>query len=134
VRAQHVSDLDALYDKTPQATGDVLTPKTVKMAVTPFILPAEGEPPPLEVPLAAMIQPNPLMVDEINFEIDCVALNLQLGPPGSAPESLKTSEIEIGFGGPGAPGCPMKLSIRYKSGQPPQVNARIGDALIRGVQ
>jgi hypothetical protein len=132
VRTQHLADMEGLYTTTPNPSGDVLKPKTMKLAVTPFVLPAEGEPPPLEVPLAAMIQSNPLTVDEINFEIECVALHLQKDSLAGA-EDLRASEIEIGFGGPGSPGCPLKLSIRYKAGEPPQVRGKIGDSLIRGV-
>jgi hypothetical protein len=131
VRSQHLADLEELYDKSTDASGDLFTPKKVRLAVTPFVLPAEGDPPPLEVPVPALMQSNPLAVDEINVEIECVALRLQKDQP---PGSLKTSEIEIGFGGPGSPGCPLRLSVRYKSGEPPQAKAKIGDALIRGLQ
>jgi hypothetical protein len=131
VRAQHLSDMEELYDKSSDSSGDVFKPKTIRLGVTPFVLPAEGEPPPLEVPIAAMMQSNPLMVDEINFEMDCVVLGARKESPA---DELNPSEIEIGFGGPRSPGCPLRLSIRYKSGEPPHAKARIGDALIRGVQ
>jgi hypothetical protein len=131
VRTQHLADVDQLYDKSSDSVGDVFTPKTMRLAVTPFVLPAEGDPAPLEVPIAAMMQSNPLTVDEINFELDCTALRLRLG---STSDTLKASDIEIGFGGPGSVGTPLKVSIRFKSGEAPQAKARIGDALIRGVQ
>lgn len=131
VRAQHLADMEELYEKSSDALGDVLKPKTMRMAVTPFVVPAEGEPPPLEVPIAAVMQSNPLAVDEIKFDIECRALSLRK-PIGADP--IAPSEIEIGFGAPGSAGCLLRLSVRYKSGEPPQAQARIGDALVRGVE
>jgi hypothetical protein len=135
IRSQHLSDMEGLYDRSTDPADSTLNPKTVKLGVTPFVLPSDGPAPPLEVPIAALMQSNPLTIDEMTFDFECKAIDLRKeSSSASADAPSQAAEIQINFDRPGAEGCPLRVSVRFKAGQPPQVQARICDALIRGVQ
>lgn len=134
VRAQHINDIQTLYEPSPEQNSDVWLPKTVKLGITPFVLPAEGPVPPLEVPLAAMIQPDPLIIDEMTFDFECNILQVQAVEAASPEEPPPPSRIAVSLLRDTDKGFPLRISVRFKAGQAPQVAARLNEALLRGVQ
>jgi hypothetical protein len=128
VRDQHIDSLNDLYDVLPAADGGsgepTYVPKVVRMRIPPNVLPAEGGAPPVDVPLATLVQHDALVLGEMTFDFECRVTQYEPGENGGQ------GRVAIRLERDGA-GSPARISLKYRINDPPEAVARINDALLR---
>jgi Protein of unknown function (DUF2589) len=141
VRDQHIESLDDLYVRAPlpphdgAATAEAgeaeppLVPKTVPLLIPGAVAPAaNAQPSPVDVPLAALVQQNPLIVDELTFDLECV-----IDSYGRSADPATPGRIALRLDRNGR-GSPARLTIKYRTTDPPEGVSRVVDAQLRGLQ
>ncbi len=132
VRDQHIEATADLYVRQAGDAAanepDVLTPRTVLMQIPAFNpVRTNDKEAPVEVPLAALAQQNPVVIDEASFELDCTVDRVFDTAEGGAPAIGITLEKTT-------KGAPLHLRVRMRMVDPPEGVSRVNDALMRGLQ
>ena len=122
LRDQHIADIESHWEKVPAQGAETRRAKLLRLEIEPDgtqKIPAAA----LDVPTAALTQNNSLVLDTMSMEIDCTLTQFQA--------VADTGRIGIRFDKSGAGGSPVRLTLQFKTSDPPEGVARISDVAVR---
>jgi hypothetical protein len=125
LRRQHIDATAEFFEPAGAEAGPALRPRTLALHVPRPVAEKGSEDAPSAIPLAALLQHSPIVLEEASLEMQCRVTGFDRA--GNAPADLR---LALDMAGAGAP---MRLALKYRLAAPPEGLARIDDSLVRGL-
>lgn len=128
LRHQHIDATAEYFEPGWQEEGEAagLKPVTLALHLPRPVMERESRASPSAVPLASLVQNNPLVLDEASLETQCRIVGFD--PPGI--DGLPQMRVSLV---PEGAGSPLRINLKYRQSSPPEAVARIDDSLVRGL-
>ena len=128
LRNQHIDAIAEYFEPAPKEGGEVagLKPRTLALHLQRAVTERESQGSPSAVPLAALVQNDPIVLDEASLEMRCRIVGFD--PPGS--DGVPRMRVRLA---PEGSGSPLRINLKYKQSSVPEAVARIDDSLVRGL-